>query len=53
MTHQVDQLSAGHTPADVVTMSELSPLNRSLLNEGLREIAAVQRRIRNLANWPI
>ena len=53
MTHQVDQLSAGHTPADVITMSELSPLNRSLLNEGLREIGAVQRRIRNLANWPI
>ncbi|WP_413032294.1 putative nucleotidyltransferase substrate binding domain-containing protein [Mycolicibacterium litorale] len=46
MTHQVDQIAAGHTPGDVVTMSELSPLNRSLLNEGLREIAAVQRRVR-------
>jgi CBS domain-containing protein len=46
MTHQVDQLTAGHTPGDVITMSELSPLNRSLLNEGLREIAAVQRRVR-------
>ncbi|GLP79184.1 hypothetical protein TUM20984_06040 [Mycobacterium antarcticum] len=47
MTHQVEQLSAGHSPGDVVTMSELSPLNRSLLNDGLREIAAVQRRVGN------
>lgn len=46
MTHQVEQLTAGHPPNDVVTMSDLSPLNRSLLNEGLREIAAVQRRVR-------
>jgi CBS domain-containing protein len=47
MTHQVGQLSAGNRPGDVITMSELSPLNRSLLNDGLREIAAVQRRIGN------
>lgn len=45
MTHQVEQLVAGHSPGDVITMSELSPLNRSLLNDGLREIAAVQRRV--------
>ena len=37
----------GSTPGDVITMSELSPLNRSLLNDGLREIAAVQRRVGN------
>lgn len=47
MTHQVEQLIAGHSPGDVITMSELSPLNRSLLNDGLREIAAVQRRVGN------
>jgi CBS domain-containing protein len=53
MAHQVDQLSAGRTPGDVITMSELSPLNRSLLNEGLREIAAVQRRVRNFGIPPV
>ncbi|KUI38356.1 cyclic nucleotide-binding protein [Mycobacterium sp. IS-1496] len=53
MTHQVDQLAAGHTPGDVITMSELSPLNRSLLNEGLREIAAVQRRVRQTGIPPV
>jgi CBS domain-containing protein len=52
MGHQVEQLAAGHTPGDVITMSELSPLNRSLLNDGLREIAAVQRRIRNVTMLP-
>jgi CBS domain-containing protein len=48
MAHQVEQLSAGRTPGDVITMSELSPLNRSLLGDGLREIAAVRRRVGNL-----
>jgi CBS domain-containing protein len=47
MTHQVEQLALGNRPGDVITMSELSPLNRSLLNDGLREIAAVQRRVGN------
>ncbi|QIS03697.1 CBS domain-containing protein [Nocardia brasiliensis] len=46
MVHQVGQLAAGHHPGDVVTMSDLSPLNRSLLNEALRETAAVRRRVR-------
>lgn len=48
MTHQVEQLAAGHTANDIITMSELSPLNRSLLGDGLREIAAVRRRVGNL-----
>ena len=47
MAHQVEQVAAGYTPGDVITMSELSPLNRSLLGDGLREIAAVRRRVAN------
>jgi CBS domain-containing protein len=49
MAHQIDQIAAGCNPGDIVTMSELSPLNRSLLNDGVREIAAVQRRVRQMA----
>jgi CBS domain-containing protein len=49
MAHQVDQLAAGVPPCDIITLSELPPLSRSLLNDGLREIAAVQRRVRSLA----
>jgi CBS domain-containing protein len=48
MAHQVEQIAAGHPPGDIVTMAELSPLNRSLLADGLREIAAVRRRVGNL-----
>jgi len=47
MAHQVEQVAAGHPPGDVITMSELSPLNRSLLGDGLREIEAVRRRVGN------
>jgi CBS domain-containing protein len=52
LAHQVSQIAAGHTPGDVITMSDLSPLNRSLLNDGLREIVGVQRRVRNPAIPP-
>jgi CBS domain-containing protein len=50
MAHQIDQMSAGVPPSDIITMSALSPLSRSLLYDGVREVAAVQRRVRNLAN---
>ena len=53
MTHQIEQQTVGRTPGDVITMSELSPLNRSLLNEGLREIVAVQRRVPNFGVPPV
>lgn len=52
MAHQVEQLSSGLRPSDVITMSVLSPLTRSLLGDGLREIAAVQRRVRNVGIPP-
>ncbi|MBJ8346697.1 putative nucleotidyltransferase substrate binding domain-containing protein [Antrihabitans sp. YC2-6] len=48
MAHQVEQLSGGHSPGDIILMSELSALNRSLLNDALREIVAVQRRVGDL-----
>jgi CBS domain-containing protein len=53
MAHQVEQISAGRTPGDVITMSELSPLNRSLLEDGLREIEAVRRRVGNVGIPPV
>lgn len=52
LAHQVGQLAAGHTPGDVITMSEPSPLNRSLLNDGLREIVGVHRRVRKVGIPP-
>ncbi len=52
LTHQVELIADGRTPNDVVTVGDLSPLNRSLLGDGLREIAAVQRRARQSGTHP-
>ncbi|MET9201826.1 putative nucleotidyltransferase substrate binding domain-containing protein [Gordonia sp. NPDC003585] len=49
MRRQIEQIRAGHTPGDLVVMSELTPLERSMLAEGVREIADIQRRVRNRA----
>lgn len=49
MAHQIEEIAAGRTPGDIIAMSELSPLNRSLLTDGVREVAAVQRRVRHTA----
>lgn len=49
LAHQIDQITAGHRPGDVLVMADLSPLERSLLTDGVREIAAVQRRVGYLA----
>lgn len=48
--HQIEQVEAGEPPGDVVVMAELSALERSLLGDGVREIAAVQRRVGFLAS---
>lgn len=50
MTHQIEQITAGLTPGDTIAMADLSPLSRSQLNDGLRETAAVQRRVRQFAS---
>jgi len=49
MRRQIEQIRAGHTPGDLVVMSELTPLERSMLAEGVREIADIQRRVRTRA----
>lgn len=48
--HQIDQVEAGVPPGDVLVMAELSAIERSLLGDGVREIAAVQRRVGYLAS---
>ncbi|WP_072802057.1 putative nucleotidyltransferase substrate binding domain-containing protein [Rhodococcoides yunnanense] len=47
--HQIEQVAAGVRPGDVLVMADLSALERSLLGDGVREIAAVQRRVGYLA----
>lgn len=46
LRHQISQLRAGHTPSDVIILGDLSPVERSMLSEGVREITDIQRRVR-------
>ncbi|MGW0035847.1 putative nucleotidyltransferase substrate binding domain-containing protein [Gordonia sp. NPDC003376] len=49
LTYQVALLDRGEQPSDLVTMSRLSPIDRSLIAQSVREIAAVQRRMAGLS----
>jgi CBS domain-containing protein len=41
----------GSRPSDVVTMSRLSPIDRSVVAQAVREVAAVQRRMENVSHY--
>ena len=47
--YQLAQVRRGEQPTDVLAMHQLSPLDRSLIAQAVREIAAVQRRMTNVA----
>ncbi len=48
---QLDQIGRGERVSDVLRLEHLSPLDRSVIASAVREIAAVQRRMDNLAAW--
>ncbi|MGU3433433.1 putative nucleotidyltransferase substrate binding domain-containing protein [Actinomycetes bacterium M1A6_2h] len=48
--HQVNQLEQSHPPGDVVVLTELTPLERSVLMDAIREIASVQKRVGYIAS---
>ena len=43
--------SAASSPSDVVSRERMSPIDRSVVTEAVREIAAVQRRMDNVAAY--
>ncbi|WLP91145.1 putative nucleotidyltransferase substrate binding domain-containing protein [Gordonia sp. NB41Y] len=49
LTYQVALLDRGEQPTDLITMSRLSPIDRSLIAQSVREIAAIQRRMAGLS----
>lgn len=54
LRYQLAQLDAGEQPTDDVTLDRLSPIDRSVISQAVREISAVQRRAANLsASAPI
>ena len=46
---QLEQQAAGDPPSDVMSLDRLSPLDRRVIAETVREISAVQRRMDNIA----
>lgn len=51
MEYQVEQMAKGRTPGDVLSIRRIPSLDRGLLEQCVREIAAVQRRMGNLAQY--
>ncbi len=49
LRYQLAQVERGEETSDVLSMRRLSPLDRSLIAQAVREIAAVQRRMSNLS----
>jgi CBS domain-containing protein len=51
LRHQLEQLEAGEAPSDTITLRDASTIEGSVLNEAIREILSVQRRMANKANY--
>ncbi|WP_018179936.1 putative nucleotidyltransferase substrate binding domain-containing protein [Jongsikchunia kroppenstedtii] len=51
ISYQVAQLEAGERPSDVLDLNRLSPMDRSLIAQAVREISAVQKRMDNLSHY--
>jgi len=51
LRHQLRQHQAGRRPSDVLLRDEVSPIDRSVIRQAVREIAAVQRRMDNVSHY--
>lgn len=51
ISYQVAQLEAGERASDVIDLNRLSPMDRSLIGQAVREISAVQKRMDNLSHY--
>lgn len=51
LEYQLEQLERREDPSDIITMRRLSPLDRSMIAQAVREISAVQRRMANMAQY--
>jgi CBS domain-containing protein len=51
LRYQLRQHQAGERPSDVLHLDQVSPIDRSVIAQAVREIAAVQRRMDNLSHY--
>ncbi len=49
LRHQLAQLDSGQAASDVLSVDQLSPIDRAVIGQAVREISAVQRRAANLS----
>lgn len=49
LRHQLAQLDSGEAASDVISVDQLSPIDRAVIGQAVREISAVQRRAANLS----
>lgn len=49
LRYQLVQRANGERPSDTLTMKRMSPIDRSVIGQAVREIAAAQRRMANVA----
>lgn len=51
LRYQLRQYQAGDRPSDLLTMDRVSPIDRSVVAQAVREIAAAQRRMDNVSHY--
>ncbi len=51
LRHQLEQLEAGEPPSDTMRLRNMSTIEASVLDEAVREILAIQRRMANKAKY--
>ncbi len=49
LRYQLLQVQSGEKPSDVLVMDQVSPIDRSVIAQAVREISAIQRRMDNVA----
>ncbi|MEO8830467.1 putative nucleotidyltransferase substrate binding domain-containing protein [Lapillicoccus sp.] len=51
LRYQLLQRENGDDPSDVFVMDRMSPMDRTVVSEAVREIASIQRRMANVSNY--
>jgi len=51
LRYQLNQLRHGIRPTDLMVLDDLSPIDRSLVQQSVREVAAAQRRMDNVSQY--
>ena len=51
LRHQLSQTAHGQPPSDYLTVEEMSPIDRSVIVQAVREISAIQRRMANISSY--